>query len=267
MVVDANPHVVAKPLTRRRLLTLFGGALSATAAGCGGSGDDLTTFRATSADAPRLQPTIAEFRAVLGVNNGVGGSSATGRREVNWDGVPPAFEDPFPPAFFNSNSPRGILFSTPGSRLKVSGASGTPSFLFADVTAQRCGADEFAAFSPDKFLASIGSTEVDVAFFVPGTRRAPPLPASVPCSSMSPGRRHPAGVPRRAGRADRPPLRRAVRRAVERVQFRRPYQPVAADRAGAHRRRTQADRRPLRGSAPDGVAINDVIFGEPVALR
>jgi len=121
-------------------------------------------FEAFGADGNAIESTINRFRQALGANNGVGGSFVAGR-----DGVPVVSEDPHPPDFFNTTSPRGVVFSTPGSRLKVSGAAGTPAFLFGDVTAQQWGLIEFASFSPDKIFAPIGDTRLEVKFFVPGT--------------------------------------------------------------------------------------------------
>ena len=61
--------------------------------------------------AAALQSIVDQFRTDLGgANNGVGGSFISGRREVNWDGVPDNFSEPnnLPVDFFNVNSPRGI---------------------------------------------------------------------------------------------------------------------------------------------------------------
>lgn len=128
-------------------------------------------FEATGADRAAIEGTVNRFRTALGANNGVGGSFPGGLREINWDGVPATAEDPHPANFFNTTSPRGVVFSTPGSRLKVSGSAGTPAFLFGDVTAQQWGLIEFATFSSDKLFAPIGDPRVEVRFFVPGTTK------------------------------------------------------------------------------------------------
>lgn len=68
----------------------------------------------TGADAAGLQAIVDQFRTDLGgANNGLGGSFISGRREINWDGVPDAFAEPnnFPVDFFNVNSPRGVIFN------------------------------------------------------------------------------------------------------------------------------------------------------------
>jgi len=70
--------------------------------------------QAGGANAAAIQATVDQFRVDLGgANNGVGGSFRTGRREINWDGVPDAFSEPnnFPVDFFNVNSPRGVIFN------------------------------------------------------------------------------------------------------------------------------------------------------------
>ena len=75
----------------------------------------------------------------LNPNNGQ--SFTTGRREVNWDGVPDNFSEPnnLPPNFFNVNSPRGMVFNaieTETVRLLISSPSARrplPARRFASV--------------------------------------------------------------------------------------------------------------------------------------
>ncbi len=70
-------------------------------------------------DAASIIPIRDAFRADLGGGTTAGANGSFGgvRREINWDGVPDPFSAPnsLPPNFFNVNSPRGILFSTPGT--------------------------------------------------------------------------------------------------------------------------------------------------------
>lgn len=127
------------------------------------------TFSAAGNDAAAIQGTVDQFRSVLGTNNAAGAPAASGRREINWDGVPAQFLDPLPPDFFNKNSTRGLVMSTTGSRFKVSGDQGTASFRFADVTDQGWGPTELGTFSPQKLFAPMGSNATDITFFVPGT--------------------------------------------------------------------------------------------------
>jgi hypothetical protein len=70
---------------------------------------DPEVFEASGATPADIQTAVDAFRNFLGPNNGVGGTFPTGRREINWDGVPDAFSAPnlLPANFFNSNSPRG----------------------------------------------------------------------------------------------------------------------------------------------------------------
>lgn len=64
----------------------------------------------SGANAAAIQATVDQFRADLGgaLNPNNGQSFPTGRREINWDGVPDQFSSPnfLPPNFFNVNSPR-----------------------------------------------------------------------------------------------------------------------------------------------------------------
>src|SRR5512141_1173064 len=119
-------------MIRRLLLALFVGVLAPGLA-LGGA-----IIRQASGPSPAsIAGAVDQFRADLGgANNGVGGTNATGRREINWDGVPDAVSSPngFPANFFNSNSPRGVVFSTPGSGFQVSAKAGNPT-----VTAVRFG--------------------------------------------------------------------------------------------------------------------------------
>ncbi len=142
------------------LLTIIAASLGAPAA----------VFTASGALASDIQASVDSFRAALGANNGVGGSFATGRREINWDGVSDAFSAPnqLPGNFFNVNSPRGVVMSTPGTQLQVSAnaASGTP-VEFGNLNAGYPA--HITPFSAQRLFTPLGSNIVDIQFFIPGT--------------------------------------------------------------------------------------------------
>jgi hypothetical protein len=124
-------------------------------------------------DAAAIQAVVDQYRADLGtLNPNVVGSLGTGRREINWDGVSDALSAPndLPGNFFNSNSPRGAVFSTPGTAVQVSADSDNPTSTpprFANINPSY--ADAFKTFSPQRLFSPIGSNIVDLFFFVPGT--------------------------------------------------------------------------------------------------
>lgn len=129
-----------------------------------------TTFEAAGANAAAITATRDAFRVAVGGGSVAGANGSFGglRREINWDGVPAGSSDPNALAadFFNVNSPRGVVFSTPGTGFLVSANSGgaTPA-LFG------FGGD-FQAFSAQKLFTASGSNITDVSFFVPGTAQA-----------------------------------------------------------------------------------------------
>ncbi len=118
-----------------------------------------TTFQAQG-DSSTVGGTLAAFRTALGglLNAPNSPPADSGRREINWDGVPAALTnvDTFPLAFFNVNSKRGVVMSTPGTGLRID------STAFGDST-------QFRAFSPKKLFAAVGSDRVGVDFKVVGT--------------------------------------------------------------------------------------------------
>lgn len=129
------------------------------------------TYSASAATAAGIQAMVDAFRTDLGVlNANVAGSFGSGRREINWDGVPNALSAPnlLPANFFNVNSPRGVVFSTPGTGFQVSAnlASGTP-IQFGNLNPSY--SIQFDTFSAERLFTAIGSNVVDVNFFVPGS--------------------------------------------------------------------------------------------------
>ncbi len=118
--------------------------------------------------------TVNTFRTSIGtLNPNVVGSFGSGRREINWDGVPDTLSAPnnLPANFFNANSPRGAVFSTPGTGFQVSAtaASGTP-VRFGNIDPSY--PNTFQTFSPQRLFTSLGNNVVDVNFFVPGSSTA-----------------------------------------------------------------------------------------------
>src|SRR5437870_9786504 len=109
---------------REALVMSFAAAgVWAVLGGCAGGRrqTEPTLFAATGEQ--NVIQTVDQFRAFLGTNNVTQvGPIPTGRREINWDGVPAAQTNTntFPGNFFSVNSGRGLVVTTPGTGLRVS---------------------------------------------------------------------------------------------------------------------------------------------------
>src|SRR5829696_1268097 len=139
----------------------------------------------SGASAAALQATVDQFRTDLGgvLNPNNGQSFPTGRREINWDGVPDQFSEPnnFPANFFNVNSPRGVIFNSiedaTGAALNqfavsANAASGV-GVRFANLNAAY---DDFlTTFSAQRLFIARNTHMMEVSFFIPGTK----IPATV----------------------------------------------------------------------------------------
>ena len=131
---------------------------------------NFTVFEAAGANPAAITPTRDAFRASVGGGTVAGANGSFGglRREINWDGVPDMFSDPnaLPANFFNVNSPRGVVLSTPGTGFLVSAnAGGATPVLFGFP-------NDFQTFSAQKLFTAVNSNITDVQFFVPGTSTA-----------------------------------------------------------------------------------------------
>jgi hypothetical protein len=112
---------------------------------------------------------ITQFRALLGDPNNTTPNQTSGRREVNWDGVPANLtnNNNFPFDFFNATDPatangrkRGLVMNN-GTSFRVD----TTAFSEVDPSY----AAEFKAFSPKRAFNYM-TNNVSTAFFkVPGT--------------------------------------------------------------------------------------------------
>ena len=145
-----------------------------------GTANAIPIVSSASGDNPAaISSTVDAYRASLGAQNpNTAGSVGSGRREINWDGVPNAFSAPnnLPANFFNVNSPRGAVFSTPGIGFQVSAQSGNPTSTaveFGNLNASF--PSMFATFSPQRLFTALGSNVTDVNFFIPGST----IPATV----------------------------------------------------------------------------------------
>ncbi len=124
-----------------------------------------------------IKAAVERYRGLLGPDNGgAPGHRPSGRREINWDGVPDEFAAPnfLPPDFFNATAApraRGAVFATPGKGVQVSAKSGNPAgsaVVFGHINPTY--ATIFKTFSPERLFSPIGSNIVDMTFFVPGTK-------------------------------------------------------------------------------------------------
>ena len=132
--------------------------------GQGPTGDVRSSFQVVRGTGD-ISSAVVQFRALLGdpVNGAKAGQQPSGRREINWDGVPAAFTDvnTFPALFFNN---RGANFGGPGTGFRTSDND------FSDLN-PAYGA-QFEPFSKPKTFAPIGSPEMEVRFTVAGSTTA-----------------------------------------------------------------------------------------------
>lgn len=152
----------------RRSLTFITLALIGSTANAGA-----IVTSGTGLNAAGIQATVDAFRASLGaLNPNVAGSFGSGRREINWDGVPDGQSAPNNLAanFFNVNSPRGVVLSTPGTGFQVSANLVNPTLTqiqFGNIDPNY--PLLFEPFSAQRLFTALGSTITDVNFLVPGS--------------------------------------------------------------------------------------------------
>jgi hypothetical protein len=142
---------------------------------------------ATGGTPAAIQASVDQFRADLGpLNPNNGQSFKSGRREINWDGVPNNLASPnlISGDFFNVNSPRGLITtSTSGPvtsggllqpfQISSTAASGVP-VRFGNINPTYT--NEFKAFSGERiFTTTRGSNVIEISFRIPGTD----IPATV----------------------------------------------------------------------------------------
>ena len=117
-----------------------------------------------------ISAVLGQFRGLLGDSLNTTPGKTSGRREVNWDGVPVANTNnsSFPLDFFNVTDPngpagrkRGLVYANTGVAFRIDSSD------FSELDPSY--AVEFDAFSPKKILASVGSNITEVIFKVPGT--------------------------------------------------------------------------------------------------
>jgi hypothetical protein len=162
-----------KVLLRSRATAVAALLGAALALGCGDNGGDVASpgsgavlqrITRTSGD---LVTSVPAFAAAIGAVDNAGAPGqhdATGRRRINWDGVPAQFTDvnDFPATFFNLTATRGLEYLTAtGTGLRVSDNG------FADINPTY--ATELVAFTNPKLFAPIGTNRAEFQFRIPGS--------------------------------------------------------------------------------------------------
>jgi hypothetical protein len=129
-----------------------------------------TVFQTAGADAAAVQSTVDDYRAALGTNNGAASLQfSSGRREINWDGLPDNVASPNDMPFTQFIN-RGALFATPGTAVRVSADADNPTSTpvrFSDINPTY--SSIFQTFSAERLFSPIGSNIVDLTFVVPGS--------------------------------------------------------------------------------------------------
>jgi len=228
-----------------------------------------SVFKAAGKAPEEIAGSVNAYRDALGALNANNpGSLPNGRREINWDAVPALFTNTndFPVDFFNqpvAGRARGTEFSTPGTGFRVSDVN------FEDVNPNLIG--QFLFFSPIRTFAAVGSNEMTVTFFVPGSDVAATSTGfGVVFSDVD---RHNSATirlfdaeGRNLGRFAAPPAPGGL--SFVGVQFQTPIVArveIESGQAAIDRNSTDVDDSDREG-ARDLVIMDDFIYGEPIAV-
>lgn len=121
-------------------------------------------------DSTAISGKLSDFRTALGATLNTAPGVVDGRREVNWDAVPPSFTNVngFPADFFGQSDAalpngrkRGLIMNNTGTSFRVDSTD------FTDIDASY--GSEFNRFSPKKLFVYLGNTVTECTFKVPGT--------------------------------------------------------------------------------------------------
>jgi len=135
-------------------------------------------FTASGANPSDIQSTVDSFRATLGNPDNVnGGPSATGHREINWDGGGATNGTAAVTPFTVFQNTRGATFTTPGAGLTQTPITGGIVDIAPSVAGQQNNLSDlnasygtnFKTFSPLRLFVPIGSNITDGTFSIPGT--------------------------------------------------------------------------------------------------
>lgn len=129
-----------------------------------------STVLKVAGDSATVAAKLAEFRILLGDPLNSTPNQTTGRREVNWDGVPANLvnNSNFPPDFFNNTDPAGPNGRKRGLQYVVNGTLiRADSSDFSEIDASY--ANQFEPFSRKKLIIPVGTNVSEIVFKVPGT--------------------------------------------------------------------------------------------------
>jgi len=124
--------------------------------------DNVTVIKSTG----DIQNDVETFRHLLGPLNTTPGAT-TGRREINWDGVPDSLQDvALPVDFFNPTGDNAVASLQRG----VTYAKGTFMVSSTKFAKENSGASsQFQAFSGSNTFANVSAARWDVSFQKSGT--------------------------------------------------------------------------------------------------
>lgn len=130
----------------------------------------VSTVLKAAGDSAAIIGTINQFRTLLGDQLNVTPGATSGRREVNWDGVPATLTNNgnFPFDFFNNTDPagpngrkRGLVYLNTGTSFRVDSTD------FSEIDPSY--AAQFDAFSKKRLFTYLGNNISEISFKIAGT--------------------------------------------------------------------------------------------------
>jgi len=127
------------------------------------SNEDVTVIKAIG----DIQNDVEAFRNLLGPLSTTPGAT-TGRREINWDGVPDSLQDvALPLDFFNQTGDNAVASLQRGITYAAKGSFMVSSANFSEINANA--SSQFQAFSGSNTFANVTAAAWDVSFQKAGT--------------------------------------------------------------------------------------------------